>query len=89
MKSEGYAFSVSTPTGGLRLASDRTRDDFIDFALDTSSDRPQIVARISYTRGSRTRDEERPIKAGAPPEAVTEEDLLEFLLGALEPWLER
>ena len=40
LKSEGYLFSVFTPGGGLRLASDKTRDDFIEVALDTSGDRP-------------------------------------------------
>ena len=67
----------------------RGRDDFIDIALDTTGQRPQVVGRISYSRGSRTLDEERPIKPGASPESLTEEDVLEFFLGALEPWLER
>jgi hypothetical protein len=89
LKAEGHAFTVFTPGGGLRLAADRGRDDFIEFALDTTGDRPQVVGRISHSRGSRTIDEERPIKAGAPPETLTEEDVLDFLLSALEPWLER
>jgi hypothetical protein len=89
LKTEGYAFTVSTPGDGLRLAADRGRDDFVQFALDTSGDRPQVIGRISHTRGSRTIDEERPIKAGAAPDTLTDEDVLEFLLDALEPWLER
>jgi len=48
-----------------------------------------VTGRVRRTRGSRTIDEERPVKPGAGPDAVSEEDLLEFLLGALEPWLER
>jgi hypothetical protein len=89
LKIEGYAFTVFTPGDGLRLAADRGRDDFIEFALDTGSDRPQVIGRISHTRGSRTIDEERPVKAGASPETLTEDDVLEFLVGALEPWLQR
>jgi hypothetical protein len=89
LKAEGHAFTVFTPSGGLRLAADRGRDDFIEFALDTDADVPQVVGRISHTRGSRTMDEERPIKRGAAPDALTEDDVLDFLLGALEPWLER
>ena len=89
LKAEGYSFSVFTPAGGLRLASDTARDDFIDFALDRSGERPEVIARVSYSRGSRTLDEERPVKRGASPDAITEEDVLEFLVGALEPWLER
>ena len=89
LKAEGYGFTVATPGGGLRLAAERGRDDFIDIALDTSGPRPQVVGRISYSRGSRTLDEERPLKPAASPDSVTEQDVLDFLLGALEPWLER
>lgn len=89
LKSEGYAFTVFTPGRGLRLASDRGRDDFIEFSLDTAGDRPQVIGRVSHARGSRTVDEERPIKPGAGPEAIGEEDVLDYLLHALEPWLER
>jgi hypothetical protein len=87
LKAEGVVFTVSTPGEGLRLAADRGRDNFIEFALDTDSGRPQVIGRISHTRGSRTFDEERPVKTGAPPDALTEEDVLDFLVSALEPWL--
>jgi hypothetical protein len=89
LKAEGYLFTVSTPSGGLRLASDRTRDDYVEFALDGSGDRPVVVGRIRHTRGSRTLEDERPIKPGAPPQELSEADVLMFLVAALEPWLER
>jgi hypothetical protein len=89
LKAEGHAFSVFTPGGGLRLASDRGRDDYVEFALDTDAAPPQVVGRISRTRGSRTLEDERPVKEGASPDAVSEEDVLAFLVSALEPWLER
>lgn len=89
LKVEGHAFTVHTPGGGLRLVSDRGRDDYIEFALDTASATPQVVGRISHSRGSRTLDEERPVKPGTAPDALTEDDVLTFLLDALEPWLER
>jgi hypothetical protein len=89
LKAEGYAFTVFTPGGGLRLAWDRSRDDYLEFALDDAGDRPQIVARTSRTRGSRTIADERPLKKGTAIEAITEADVLEFLLELLEPWLER
>lgn len=89
LKAEGYAFTIFTPEGGLRLAAERSRDDFIELRLDTSNDQPEVVARVCRTRGSRTVDEERPVKPGAPPETITEEDLLAFLIDALEPWLAR
>jgi hypothetical protein len=89
LKAEGYSFTVFTPGGGLRLASDRSRDDYVELSLDTTGDRPQVMARTSRTRGSRTIEDERPVKKDAPPDTLTEEDVLAFLLDALEPWLER
>ena len=49
----------------------------------------QSSGRIRRTRGSRTLEEERPVKPGASPDQVTEQDLLGFFVQALEPWLER
>ena len=89
MKVEGYAFTVFTPGNGLRLAADRGRDDFIDLTLDSTGERPEVMARVSQQRGSRTLDEEVPVKRGAHPDEISEDEFLDFLLGALEPWFER
>ena len=89
LKAEGYAFTVNTPGGGLRLVPDRGRDDFIDLALDATVDPPEVTVRISYQRGSRTITSERPLKPAAPPQSITDEDVLNFLLEAQTPWLER
>ena len=66
-----------------------TRDDYVEFALDGSGDGPMVVGRIRHTRGSRTLEDERPIKPGATPQELSEADVLAFLVAALEPWLER
>jgi hypothetical protein len=89
LRAEGYAFTVSSPNRGLRVSLDAGRDDYVELALNAETDPPHVTGRVRRTRGSRTIDEERPVKPGAGPDAVSEEDLLEFLLGALEPWLER
>ena len=89
LNADGYAFTVSTPGRGLRLALDRGRDDFVELVLDTNSDDPNVVGRIRRTRGSRTLEEEHPVKPGAMPDQITENDVLEFFVNALEPWLER
>ena len=89
MKVEGYGFTVFTPGNGLRLAADRGRDDFIDLTLDSTGERPEVMARVSQQRGSRTLDEEMPVKRGAHPDEISEDEFLDFLLGALEPWFER
>jgi len=89
LKVAGVGFTLGTPGGGLRLAADRGRDDFIEFVLDASGEIPQAAGRISLSRGSRTVDEVVPVKPGTPIEELTEEDVLDFLVRALEPWLER
>jgi len=89
LKAEGHVFTVSTPGRGLRLDSDRGRDDFVELVLRTDTDPAEVVGRIRRTRGSRTLDEERPVSPGTSPADLTEEDVLEFLVAALQPWLER
>ena len=89
LKVAGIAFTLGTPGGGLRLSADRGRDDFVEFVLDASGDIPQAAGRISLSRGSRTIDEVVPVKPGAVIEELTEDDVLDFLVRALEPWLER
>ena len=86
LKAEGLHFTLNTPSGMLRRAADKGRNDYVDILLDTSSATPQVVGRISETRGSRTIESERPIQAGTPPDALTENDVLEFLVEALSPW---
>jgi len=87
LKAEGYAFTVFTPSHGVRLAVDRGRDDFIEILLDTSTGEPQVLGRVSQTRGSRTVDDTRPVKPGASPDAITDDDVLAFVIEGLEPWL--
>jgi NADPH:quinone reductase-like Zn-dependent oxidoreductase len=89
LKAEGHSFTVSTPGDGLRIEHDRGRDNFVEFTLDTTGDRPQVIGRVSQTRGSRRLDDERPIKPDALPSEISEDDVLEFVIRALEPWLGR
>jgi len=89
LKAEGRHFTVFTPGDGLKLALDSSRDDYVEFALDTSGDAATVVLRVSQTRGSRTLLEEQHIRMGAAPEDLTDEEVLAALLTAMEPWLER
>ena len=88
LKIEGYPFTVFTPSGSVRLMSDKSADDFIELALDTSDRDPRIMAHVSRSRGRRVVDEEQVVGTGQLEE-LTEEDLLTFLLKALEPFVER
>ena len=89
LKVANIAFTLGTPGGGLRLAAERGRDDYIEFVLDASGELPQAAGRVSVSRGSRTIDEVVPVKPGTAIDELTDEDVLEFLVRALEPWLER
>jgi hypothetical protein len=86
LKAEGIAFTVFTPSGSVRMMSERSTEDFIEVSLETDGEAPQVVGRTSRSRGSRVIQIERAIGA---PDAITESALLAFLLNALEPFVER
>ncbi len=88
LKIEGYSFTVFTPSGGVRLMSDRSADDYLEITLDTDRDPPQVVGHIGRSRGRRILEAERVIGSGDPA-SISEQDLLEFLLKELEPFVER
>lgn len=88
LKAEGYPFHLATPAGSVRIESERTRDDFIEFALDTSR-APTVVGRVSRSRGREVVAAERPVRAGAAVAELTAEDVLQFILDELGPFVER
>jgi len=86
LKADGYAFTVFTPSGSVRLMSDRSASDYIELTLDTSDNPPRVMGQISRARGSRVLDAQRAIGAA---DTLTEEQVLEFLLKELEAFVER
>ena len=86
LRVENYPFTVFTPSNSVRLMSDKSADDYIEIALDTSDTEPRVMAHISRSRGRRVTDEERAI---GNPDTLTEEDLFAFLLKEIEPFVER
>jgi hypothetical protein len=90
LRSEGHPFSVFTPGGSVRLASDRSAEDYIELTLDTTGPQPEVVGRSSRGRGRRVVEHERPIGVGGGPvRDVTEEDVLAFVTKELESLVER
>jgi hypothetical protein len=89
LRAQGYGFQLFTPAGSVRLASERGADDYIEVALDTTRQPIAVVGRASHRRGSRLIEIDRPIREGAPIDALTDEDVLAFLLAAIEPFVER
>ena len=87
LRAENILFDVQMPSGGVRLAPDRGRDDGLDLELDASQDPPQVVLRSTHTWGSRISRNERTIAPRTPIDRITEDDLLEHLLEEIRPWL--
>lgn len=87
LKSEGLNFEVMTPAGGVRLQSERQRDDAIEMELDTTADPPQPLVTITRARGSRVIQTDRSIKGSNPLVQLGEEDVIDMLLDELRPWL--
>ena len=77
---EGHQFKVFTPASSVRLASERSAEEFIELALDDSVDPPAVIGRASRGRGRRMITSERPIREGKPIAELTEEDVLDFVL---------
>ena len=88
LKAAGYPFIVNTPAGSVQLVSERSSGDSIELTLETDGDTPLVVGRSRQSRGRRTVESERPLRA-CPINELTEDDVLTFLLKELEPLVER
>jgi hypothetical protein len=88
LKVSGYSFTVFTPGGSVKLLSDKSAEDYIELSLDTSTDRPFVLGRTSRTRGRRVIESEHPIAHKAVAD-LTEEDVFEFVLKEIAPFVER
>jgi len=87
LKAENLNFEVMTPAEGVRLQSERNRDDAIEIELDATADPPQPLVTITRVRGSRVIQTDRTIKGSNPLVQLTEDDVIEMLLEELRPWL--
>ena len=87
LTAEGRRFTVFTPAGSVRLASDASGEDFIELSLDASQDPPRVLGRTSRGRGRRMVTTERPLDPAVAD--LTDEDVLEFLLSEIVPFVGR
>jgi hypothetical protein len=86
LRPDAYLFNVFTPSGSVRLMSDRGAEDYIELSFDPGGEVPQVIGHTSRNRGRRVIESERALGG---PGVLTEEDVLEFLLKELEPFVER
>lgn len=86
LRAEKHLFTVFTPSGSVRLSSDRGAEDFVEMLLDTTGDAPSVIGHTSRNRGRRVIETEQAVGA---PDTLTEAEVLEFLLKAIEEFVER
>lgn len=89
LKAEGYRFRVLTPAGTVRLAAESSADDYIEVALDTLRDPPALVGRASRAWGRRVLVDEAVLREAAAISGLTADDLLDYTLAQLEPFVGR
>ena len=88
LRAENYPFEVFTPGGSVRLTSGRGHDNYIEVVLDTTGAAPKLLGRVSHSRGGNVTQTELVLNATTDIEALTEADLLGFVLAELEPFVE-
>ena len=86
---EGHRFKVFTPAGSVRLSAESAAENFIEISLDASQDPPQVMGRTNVGRGRRLLTSERPVREGTSVEHLTDDDVLEFLLAEIAPFVQR
>ena len=84
LKAEGYSFDVFTPGGSVRLIAARGQDDYIELILDTNGAAPKLVGRSSRSKGGNINQTELVLNATTDIGALTEDDVLGFVLSELE-----
>ena len=87
LTAEGYTFRVLTPSGAVRMES--TPQDFIEVTLDVVRDPPALLGRVSRAWGRRVLVEELVVRAAPDIGALTDEDLLDWVIGQIGPFVER
>ena len=83
LKAEKHLFAVQTPAGTVRLASERSPEDFLEVRLDTSGQSPQVVVHVERVRGRETLVEDRPVRRGVLVDHLSDQDILEEIAEAL------
>ena len=84
---EGHRFELVTPPGVVRLVPARSLPSFVELSLDVSGVRPVVMGRSSVRRGRETAQAERPLRPDTAVSGLTREDVLEFLLESLGPFV--
>lgn len=88
LKAANFSFSVFTPSGAVRLMSDKVTEDFIELTLSTTGERPVVMVHTSRSRGRRVIESESPIQSDTVGD-ITDTQLLDVVAKELRPFVER
>ncbi len=81
LRAEGHQFTANTPAESVRLVADGSPQTFLEFELDASGAQPEVVGRVSLTRGRQgVVVEERPIAPGKAVADLADDDVAKFLV---------
>jgi hypothetical protein len=84
LKAERQAFTVHTPAGSARLASDAAPETYLEIVLDTTGAKPHVLGRLSLARGRQgVVVDEKPIAPETPIAQLADSDIADFLLAAI------
>ena len=84
LRAERLPYQAQTPADSVRIASETSADDFIEFVLDTSVRPPRVLGRSSVAIGRHNVVvEEVPIAPGTSIADLQDDDLLPFLVAAI------
>ena len=84
LKAERQAFTVHTPAGSVRLASDAAPETYLEIVLDTTGAKPHVLGRVSLARGRQgVVVDEKPLAPETPIAQLADSDVAEFLLAAI------
>jgi hypothetical protein len=84
---EGHRFKVSTPADSVRISPETTPESFIELVLDSTDDPPVVLGRTNVGRGRRAVTRERPLRKEIA--SLTQEDVVDFVLDEIAPFIER
>ena len=82
LKAEGDLCRLHTPSDMVKLAFDRSSEDFIEIMLDTATP-PHVIGRSSVRKKGGTLVEDRIIGVGKEVDEINDEDVVGYLLPEL------
>jgi hypothetical protein len=81
LRGEGHDFTLHTPAGSVRLAGERSPDQYLELELRVENGQAVVVGRTSVQRGSREAVvDEVPLAPGKSISDLTENDVTHFLV---------